>query len=136
MFASGLYGGDLLQNLKLHLKRFASNYNPDIEWQAFIYLNKKPMPVWCQNCFIVSDAESEQNVVYLYNWKNVIVQTQVERQKALQEVIANYTTPSLLRSHLVNTLIPKNPSLWCFTGMAFLPPLPRLFESSETAGYT
>jgi hypothetical protein len=32
MFEYGVEGDDLIQNLKLHVQRFANNYNPEIDW--------------------------------------------------------------------------------------------------------
>ena len=59
MFEYGTEGDDLIQNLKLHVQRFANNYNPEIDWQLFMYYSPSPFPVWCLNCFIFSDPSTK-----------------------------------------------------------------------------
>jgi hypothetical protein len=59
MFDYGIEGVELIQNMKLYLKRYTSNYNPDIEWQVFMYYNANPYPLWCLNCFMFSDPVTQ-----------------------------------------------------------------------------
>ena len=75
-------------------------------------------------------------MVFFYFNKNQIFKPDQAKQKALQNITANYTTPASLKSYLITKQIPSDPSNWCLTGMAFLPPLPRLFEASESPEYT
>ena len=116
-----------MDQIKSYVQTYVNGYNPEVEWQFFLYKSASAYPVWCLNCMKFSDDASGQHVVLFYYNTTQILKVDYEKQKALQEVIGNYSTPAEFKAYLIETGIPKN--RWCFTGFAFLPPLPRLYES-------
>jgi|LauGreDrversion4_2_1035121.scaffolds.fasta_scaffold302444_1 hypothetical protein len=59
-------GDELLNQIKSYVSTYTNSYNPDIEWQFFLYKSPRAYPVWCLNCLLFSDEISEQNVVLFY----------------------------------------------------------------------
>lgn len=111
-----------------YMRQFVNNYNPDINWQVFMYKGM-PNPIWCLNCFSVNDDASSQNLVYYYYNVSEVPESGVIDTQGIVNDSKNFTNPA----QFVKFLIKK--STQCFTGIVILNSNSRIYDVGPFAQY-
>lgn len=91
LLGDGLQGDELLSAIIGQVQTFSNRVNPLVEWNAFMYKSEQAWPLWCLNCFMIRDEDTQQSIVFFYTNNTYVQKTQADKQKIIKDAISGFS---------------------------------------------